>query len=123
MPALPMTRAKATAALPLGGPRIAGISRGSVDSPKICGFIANVSGWSSGSPETPMSNADAAPPAERPIIELRHVDKWYGDFQVLKDVNLEVGKGERVVVCGPSGSGKSTMIRCINRLEEHQRGQ
>ncbi len=57
------------------------------------------------------------------MIELRHVDKWYGDFHVLKDINLEVAKGERVVVCGPSGSGKSTMIRCINRLEEHQRGQ
>jgi general L-amino acid transport system ATP-binding protein len=61
--------------------------------------------------------------ADRPVIELRHVDKWYGDFHVLRDVNLEVGRGERVVVCGPSGSGKSTMIRCINRLEEHQRGQ
>src|SRR6516164_2953388 len=58
-----------------------------------------------------------------PIIELRHVDKWFGDFHVLKDLNLEVKKGERVVVCGPSGSGKSTMIRCINRLEEHQQGQ
>src|ERR1700730_14712486 len=58
-----------------------------------------------------------------PIIELRHVDKWFGDFHVLTDINLEVRKGERVVVCGPSGSGKSTMIRCINRLEEHQQGQ
>ncbi len=58
-----------------------------------------------------------------PIIELRHVDKWYGEFHALKDINLEVKKGERVVVCGPSGSGKSTMIRCINRLEEHQQGQ
>jgi general L-amino acid transport system ATP-binding protein len=58
-----------------------------------------------------------------PIIELRHVDKWYGEFRALKDINLEVKKGERVVVCGPSGSGKSTMIRCINRLEEHQQGQ
>jgi general L-amino acid transport system ATP-binding protein len=48
--------------------------------------------------------------------------KWYGDFHVLKDINLTVMKGERIVVCGPSGSGKSTMIRCINRLEEHQRG-
>jgi len=57
------------------------------------------------------------------IIELRHVDKWYGEFHVLRDINMTVGKGERVVVCGPSGSGKSTMIRCINRLEEHQRGQ
>jgi general L-amino acid transport system ATP-binding protein len=58
-----------------------------------------------------------------PIIELRHVDKWFGDFQVLKGISLEVKKGERVVICGPSGSGKSTMIRCINRLEEHQQGQ
>ena len=59
----------------------------------------------------------------RPVIEMRQVHKWFGDFHVLKDINLEVGKGERVVVCGPSGSGKSTMIRCINRLEEHQQGQ
>ncbi|HWT98571.1 MAG TPA: amino acid ABC transporter ATP-binding protein [Terriglobales bacterium] len=56
------------------------------------------------------------------MIELHHVNKWYGEFQVLKDVSLQVNKGERVVVCGPSGSGKSTMIRCINRLEEHQQG-
>src|SRR5471032_292519 len=62
-------------------------------------------------------------PAGQPIIAMRHVDKWFGDFQVLRDVNLEVGRGQRVVVCGPSGSGKSTMIRCINRLEEHQRGE
>src|SRR6266704_3607310 len=61
--------------------------------------------------------------AGEPIIELRDVHKWFGEFHVLKDLNLEVKKGERVVVCGPSGSGKSTMIRCINRLEEHQRGQ
>ncbi|HKF73029.1 MAG TPA: amino acid ABC transporter ATP-binding protein [Stellaceae bacterium] len=64
-----------------------------------------------------------APAAGRPMIELRNVNKWYGDFHVLKDINIEVRKGERVVVCGPSGSGKSTMIRCINRLEEHQKGQ
>ncbi|MDB5660330.1 MAG: amino acid transporter ATP-binding protein [Cypionkella sp.] len=57
------------------------------------------------------------------MIELRHVDKWYGEFQVLKDISLTVAKGERVVICGPSGSGKSTVIRCINRLEEHQKGQ
>jgi general L-amino acid transport system ATP-binding protein len=64
------------------------------------------------------------PQAEgRPMIELRNVNKWYGDFHVLKDINIGVRKGERVVVCGPSGSGKSTMIRCINRLEEHQKGQ
>ena len=56
-------------------------------------------------------------------IQLRNVNKWYGQFHVLRDVNLEVAKGERIVICGPSGSGKSTMIRCINRLEEHQEGQ
>jgi general L-amino acid transport system ATP-binding protein len=57
------------------------------------------------------------------MIEIRQVHKWYGQFHVLKDINLSVQKGERIVICGPSGSGKSTMIRCINRLEEHQRGQ
>jgi general L-amino acid transport system ATP-binding protein len=57
-----------------------------------------------------------------PIIVLRGVHKWFGQFHVLKDINMDVWKGQRVVVCGPSGSGKSTMIRCINRLEEHQRG-
>ena len=57
------------------------------------------------------------------IITLEHVNKWFGDFHVLKDINLSVSKKERIVVCGPSGSGKSTMIRCINRLEEHQEGK
>ncbi|MBN9440920.1 amino acid ABC transporter ATP-binding protein [Bosea sp. (in: a-proteobacteria)] len=57
------------------------------------------------------------------IIEMRHVDKFYGDFHVLRDIDLTVSRGERIVICGPSGSGKSTMIRCINRLEEHQKGQ
>jgi general L-amino acid transport system ATP-binding protein len=56
-------------------------------------------------------------------VEMIGVHKWYGEFHVLKDINLKVHKGERIVVCGPSGSGKSTMIRCINRLEEHQQGQ
>ena len=56
-------------------------------------------------------------------IQMTSVHKWYGDFHVLKDINLSVHRGERIVVCGPSGSGKSTMIRCINRLEEHQKGQ
>lgn len=55
-------------------------------------------------------------------IELRNVNKWYGDFHVLRDINMQVGRGEKVVICGPSGSGKSTLIRCINRLEEHQEG-
>ena len=59
---------------------------------------------------------------DEPAIEISDMHKWYGDFHVLKDINLTVMKGERIVVCGPSGSGKSTMIRCINRLEEHQRG-
>jgi len=57
------------------------------------------------------------------VIEMNGVHKWYGNFHVLKDINLKVKKGERIVICGPSGSGKSTMIRCINHLEEHQKGQ
>jgi general L-amino acid transport system ATP-binding protein len=56
-------------------------------------------------------------------IQISSMNKWYGDFHVLRDIDLTVYRGERIVVCGPSGSGKSTMIRCINRLEEHQRGQ
>ena len=56
------------------------------------------------------------------IISFTSVNKWFGDFHVLKDINLTVSKGERIVICGPSGSGKSTLIRCINRLEEHQEG-
>ena len=59
----------------------------------------------------------------QPIILLENVNKWFGDLHVLQDVNLSVDKKERIVVCGPSGSGKSTMIRCINRLEEHQEGK
>ncbi len=55
-------------------------------------------------------------------IELLNVNKWYGDFHVLKDINLSIKSGEKVVICGPSGSGKSTVVRCINRLEEHQKG-
>ena len=55
-------------------------------------------------------------------IEMIAVHKWFGDFHVLKDINLTVNRGERIVICGPSGSGKSTLIRCINRLEEHQKG-
>ena len=56
------------------------------------------------------------------IIQIKGVNKWFDDFQVLKDINLEVRQKQRIVVCGPSGSGKSTLIRCINRLEEHQKG-
>ena len=57
------------------------------------------------------------------IIQMKDVNKWFGDFQVLKDINLEVRLKQKIVVCGPSGSGKSTLIRCINRLEEHQKGK
>jgi len=57
------------------------------------------------------------------IIEMEAVNKWFGDFQVLKDINLKVSQKQKIVVCGPSGSGKSTLIRCINRLEEHQKGK
>ena len=57
------------------------------------------------------------------IIEMENVNKWFGDFQVLKDINLKVEQKQKIVVCGPSGSGKSTLIRCINRLEEHQKGK
>ncbi|KAB0551124.1 MULTISPECIES: amino acid ABC transporter ATP-binding protein [Pseudomonas] len=69
-----------------------------------------------------MSEANKQPSAE-PIIQLQGVNKWYGQFHVLKDINLDVRQGERIVLCGPSGSGKSTTIRCINRLEEHQAGR
>jgi general L-amino acid transport system ATP-binding protein len=57
------------------------------------------------------------------IISMKEVNKWFGKFHVLRDISLDVGRGERIVICGPSGSGKSTLIRCINRLEEHQKGQ
>ena len=70
-----------------------------------------------------MEQQAAAAPAEKPIIEVNSMHKWYGDFHVLSDINLHVQLGERIVICGPSGSGKSTLIRCINRLEEHQKGQ
>jgi general L-amino acid transport system ATP-binding protein len=55
-------------------------------------------------------------------VDMQNVNKWYGDFHVLRDINLTVTRGERIVICGPSGSGKSTLIRCINRLERHQKG-
>ena len=69
-----------------------------------------------------MSEANKQTNAE-PMILLQGVNKWYGQFHVLKDINLSVQPGERIVLCGPSGSGKSTTIRCINRLEEHQQGR
>ena len=64
-----------------------------------------------------------APLATDVAVDMIGVHKWFGDFHVLRDINLRVKKGERIVICGPSGSGKSTMIRCINRLEEHQQGR
>lgn len=71
-----------------------------------------------------MQDAGASPESVRePVIVFEGVSKFFGDFQVLKDISLDVGLGERVVVCGPSGSGKSTLIRCINRLEKHQSGR
>ena len=60
---------------------------------------------------------------KQPLIQMQNVDKFFGKFQALKNINLEVQKGEKIVVCGPSGSGKSTMIRCINRLEKHNNGR
>ena len=59
---------------------------------------------------------------ETVIVSMEHVNKWFGEFHVLRDINLRVVRGERIVVCGPSGSGKSTLIRCLNRLEKHQDG-
>ena len=77
-----------------------------------------------------MSSENLAPASLKPTslktdtaVKMVGVHKWYGEFHVLKDINLNVTRSEKIVVCGPSGSGKSTMIRCINRLEEHQKGQ
>ncbi|MES0350754.1 MAG: amino acid ABC transporter ATP-binding protein [Desulfobacteria bacterium] len=69
-----------------------------------------------------QKNGDDRSPGE-PIVEITAMHKWFGDFHVLKDINLTVLKGERIIICGPSGSGKSTLIRCINRLEEHHKGR
>jgi general L-amino acid transport system ATP-binding protein len=69
------------------------------------------------------ATAAAMQVSDEVMISMDGVHKWYGQFHVLKDINLAVHKGERIVICGPSGSGKSTLIRCINRLEEHQKGK
>ncbi|HMS81302.1 MAG TPA: ATP-binding cassette domain-containing protein, partial [Burkholderiaceae bacterium] len=70
-----------------------------------------------------MSAVPQSRPADgRPAIEIKGLNKWYGEFHVLKDIDLTVARGEKIVICGPSGSGKSTLIRCINRLEQHQQG-
>ena len=71
---------------------------------------------------TATNSPNPRQPGQEIVISLSSVNKWYGQFHVLRDINLSIRKGERVVVCGPSGSGKSTMIRCVNRLEEHQAG-
>ncbi|CAB3887779.1 Glutamine transport ATP-binding protein GlnQ [Achromobacter deleyi] len=70
----------------------------------------------------PHANGAAQPTMTPPAITIAGMNKWYGDFHVLQDIDLQVQTGERLVICGPSGSGKSTMIRCINRLERHQQG-
>ena len=70
-----------------------------------------------------MNQAIKSSVVSEPIIQIRDMNKWYGQFHVLKNINLNVRQGERIVLCGPSGSGKSTTIRCLNRLEEHQQGQ
>jgi general L-amino acid transport system ATP-binding protein len=70
-----------------------------------------------------QSNTADEPNSGRPIIEITAMHKWFGEFHVLRDINLTVQRRERIVICGPSGSGKSTLIRCINRLEQHQRGR
>ncbi len=69
-----------------------------------------------------MTNADP-PPTDAPMVNIRGLNKWYGEFHVLKDIDLRVEKGQRIVICGPSGSGKSTLIRCINQLETYQQGR
>ena len=70
-----------------------------------------------------ITEKENGPAANDAIIEIIEMHKWYGDFHVLQNIDLTVKKQERIVICGPSGSGKSTLIRCINRLEEHQRGR
>jgi general L-amino acid transport system ATP-binding protein len=84
--------------------------------------------WPTSAEDHPMTNT--VPSGVKPAqltneiaIEMIGVNKWFGEFHVLRDIDLTISRGERVVVCGPSGSGKSTMIRCVNRLEEHQKGR
>ena len=69
-----------------------------------------------------MANTSQMTVTDEVAISIRNMNKWYGAFHVLRDINLTVNRGERIVIAGPSGSGKSTLIRCINRLEEHQQG-
>ena len=74
-------------------------------------------------PATQTENGSSAPQLSNEVaITIHDMNKWYGSFHVLRDINLTVFRGERIVICGPSGSGKTTLIRCINALEEHQKG-
>ncbi len=73
-------------------------------------------------PDRPVANTSPEPRQGPPMVAISGLNKWFVDFHVLKDIDLIVGRGERIVICGPSGSGKSTLIRCINRLEVHQEG-
>ena len=75
------------------------------------------------SADTETQAVDKSDLSEEVMIQITDMNKWFGDFHVLRDINLTVYQGERIVICGPSGSGKSTLIRCINRLEEHQQGR
>ena len=70
-----------------------------------------------------MATAARSTHSDEVAIQITGMNKWFGTFHVLRDINISVARGERIVICGPSGSGKSTLIRCINRLEEHQKGQ
>ncbi len=85
-------------------------------------MVSNTNGSVNGASDV-KSTEGMSVSATEVAIEINNMNKWYGDFHVLRDINLKVMQGERIVVAGPSGSGKSTMIRCINRLEEHQKGQ
>ena len=73
-------------------------------------------------PEDHIPDRSKMTVSDEVAIQIHNMNKWYGEFHVLRDINLVVNRGERIVICGPSGSGKSTLIRCINRLEEHQKG-
>ncbi len=84
---------------------------------------ANKTAGAAGKTTDKAAATDGMKVSDEVAIQIGSMNKWYGEFHVLRDINLTVYKGERIVICGPSGSGKSTLIRCINRLEEHQKGQ
>src|ERR1700758_2776998 len=95
---------------------------GELFSNRLCGVLVAKCLCSYSMPTSDFQSCRAAH-TTRPVIEFRDVNKWFGPLHVLKDINLKIGAGEVVVVCGPSGSGKSTLIRCINRLEPIQSGE